>query len=123
MELHIDLAHARRGIGHLGLEGEVDPFVRLDTDREVFCEIWGSGGMGNMDMGRLFEDDGDGRRLLGQHFAGTQVERHALPAPVVDEKRNGGDRWVSLNSRPHPLHRDSLRYWAAHSVLAAPRPA
>ena len=83
MEFQIHLPHFQSSIRSLGLKFQMESFIRLNADgqqvgRDVLAFLYGKQ---HMRWATELDDDLSG--LLGQRLAGTQIEGHPLPAPVV----------------------------------------
>ena len=75
-----------------GAEAQRDALVGLDAYDELVVAELGGVGVGEGQVRRLAEDDGDLGDATGQPLAGAQVERHAAPAPRLDAEADGGVR-------------------------------
>lgn len=83
--MHADRLHPHLGARLLREEGEGDGFLRLNADAQLIgAEPAHLGQLAEEADRRLAEDDGDLGDGLGHALARAEVERHALPAPVLD---------------------------------------
>ena len=89
-EVHAHVPDLHLGAGHLGAEAHRDALVGLDADDQgVLAELLGVGDRERQVRGPL-EDHGDLGDPAAEALAGTQVERHARPAPGVDLELDRG---------------------------------
>ena len=91
-EVHRHGLEPFEGAGHLRVETEPDPFVRLNPEHQrVWTErptrrVAEQHQRGSFELYRHF------RHTAGQLLAGSQIERHARPAPVVEEQAHRHER-------------------------------
>ena len=128
LELHFHRTEAHTRAGHLGFEAQVHGFARLDAKTEVVGARPADIGLREQVVGHVLELDGDFGDLAIQQFTRTQVERHALPAPVVNEQAQGGEgrrrrtgrdpRFVAIGAilAADGVHRHFLWRQAAHGL-------
>ena len=95
IEIQRRLTKRHLGIGNLCLEIELNTLGRLDleyqtvgraTDFRVFLAA-----IAEHPMGRRTELDYDLGRSARHRLAAAEIERHALPSPVVDPQPDGGE--------------------------------
>lgn len=102
IELHLyrPQVHLRPGV--FGLKAQHDTFVRMDRHRQTGRLPIESGLSGKQLMRHAAELDDNFRSLPGKPLPGAEVERHALPAPVVEEQPER-DKCLGLRIRRHPV--------------------
>ena len=88
--------------GTLASKLQVDALVGLDAQRQHVGRRTACPAAGEHQVRRALELDDDLAGLCGQRLAGAQVERHALPAPVVDVQLAARRRWRSASRAPRP---------------------
>ncbi|MNZ46707.1 hypothetical protein D3C78_643970 [compost metagenome] len=83
------------------MQVEPHPFVRLDLNLQVVGFELFDLGVTKLRIGRRLEADGDFGVTYAHALAGTQVERHAHPTPIVDHYLQG-HIGLGLAGRIHP---------------------
>ncbi len=98
-EVQVGQPQLHAGVGHLGLEVQLDALGRLNLDHQpVGVSQVAACAPREQHVRRLAELDHDLRRAAGHGLAAAEVERHALPTPVVDvqlERRAKVAVWLS----------------------------
>ena len=120
-EVHVDRHHAHVHARHLDLEAQRDAFVRLDPDGEHIGLELSPGRQWEHEVRRLPKLNRDLRRASRHAFAGAQVERHVLPAPIVDHEardRVGGRARVRCDVRLLAVPRDRVAVERPRTVLS-----
>src|SRR5690349_24061183 len=105
----------------LGHHTQGNAFVRLQADNQLVADLQALLGSENV-VRRFLEVDDDLRQLLRHALAGTQVKRHAGPAPVADVGAQGDKGFgialgVGIGFFQVPRHR--FAFAVAGDVLAA----
>src|SRR5262249_27451050 len=118
-EIHGDVADAHFRAGPLRSERNGDSFVRLNVENEAIRFHFFSA---KNDVRRTLELNHDFGRALRKAFAGSEIKRHAGPAPIVDEHAHG-DEGFGTGSRAYAwfltISRKILAIDRTGGVLAA----
>ena len=69
------------------MDAQFDPLIRLDMEEKAI----GNSGVAcrltpTKDVGWVFELDHDFGASFPEVFARTEINRHAIPAPIIDEQ-------------------------------------
>ena len=125
VEVHLHGGEVHHRPTALDLELQGDPLVRRDAQHQPVGPQGVDGRVLERRVGRLLEADGDLRIPLRHVLAGTEVEGHAGPAPVVDLELHrdiGLDVRIRRHIRLFPIGIHLLAQHCAGAILAAHRP-
>jgi hypothetical protein len=86
IELHLDPVHVHAGPRDLRTEAQRHAFLRLNLQSHVVWREPFDRGIAKQREWRLLELDHDFAAPRRQRLTGSQIERHARPAPVVDRE-------------------------------------
>ncbi len=93
MEFHIDRARFLVGPWRFGFEFQMDAFVRLDAHGQDVGSEADPRILAEHAVRRAFELHHDFADFAAHRLARTQIEGHALPAPVIDIQFECGVGW------------------------------
>ena len=84
VEIHVHEAQLHDRTGNFCSKAKGDAFLGLNMDDEAVGFEVLNGGVAEKDERSAAKLDNDFRSALREAFAGTEIERNASPAPIVD---------------------------------------
>ena len=126
MKRHLQGTHAEFRARVFGLNRQRDAFFGLDVENQHILRQFFRRNRCKHRMRHTLERDDDFTHFAAEPLAGTEIKRHALPAPIFNRQLGGDKRFrlrIGINARLLPIARYVFAVDTPRTILPAHDPA